>query len=75
MRGKAAGKVDYKREDRSLLRRQPLRNGLATMTEAHLGAVMTAKLYHRVEKRGGDKVKSGLRPSYIDIVTTFEFEL
>lgn len=58
LRGEAAGMVDAKREDCGLLGRQismQYRNGLETMTEAHIGAEMTDKLFQRLEKRGAEK--------------------
>lgn len=58
LRGETAGRVEYKRGDCGLLGRQlamQYRNGLETMTEAHIGAEMTDQLFQRVEKRGAEK--------------------
>jgi len=56
--GETVGRVEYKRGDCGLLGRQlamQYRNGLETMTEAHIGEEMTDKLFERVEKRGAEK--------------------
>lgn len=64
LRGEAAGTVKYKSEDRGLLGRQlsmQYRNGLETMTQAHIGEEMTDKLFQRVEKRGAEKSNELIR--------------